>query len=120
MDSDAFVNYRPISNLSTISKMGERLALVRLNPFVTSAPNFNPLQSAYTTAYSTETAPIKVFNDVYENVDSRESTVIVALDMSAAFDIICHAKLLYRLRIDFGVRAVVLEWIASYLTDRRQ
>ena len=100
--------------------MVERLALVRLNPFMTSSPNLNPVQSAYRTAHSTEMALIKVFNDVYENVDARESTVIVALDISVAFDIICHVKLLDRLRIDFGVCGVALEWIASYLADRQQ
>ena len=46
--------------------------------------------------------------------------IIVALDISAAFDTICHAKLLDRLRIDFGVCEVALEWIASYLADRQQ
>ena len=120
LDSEIFANYRPISNLSTISKMVERRALVRLNPFMTSSPNFNPVQFAYRTAHSTETALIKVFNDVYENVDSRESTVIVALDISAAFDTICHAKCLDRLRIDFGICGVALEWIASHLADRQQ
>ena len=59
---------------------------------------------------------IKVFNDVYEIVDARESTVIVALDISAVFDTICQAKLLDRLRIDFGIP---LEWIASYVADRQ-
>ena len=84
---------------------------------MTSAPNFNPEQSDYTTAHSTETALIKVFHDVYENVAPRESTVIVALDISAAFDTICHAKLLDRLHIDFGICGVALEWIASYLVN---
>ena len=101
MDSEVFANYRPTSNLSTISKMVEHLALVRLNPFMTSSPNFNPAQSAYRTAHSFEMALIKVFNDVYENGDARESMVIIALDISVAFDTICHAKLLDHLRIDF-------------------
>ena len=87
---------------------------------MTSSPHFNPVQFAYKTAHSTEKALIKVFNDDYENVEARESTVIVALDISAAFDIICHAKLLDRLRIDFGICGVSLEWIASYLADRQQ
>ena len=81
MDSEVFAKYRPIFNLSTISTMVERLALVRLNPFMTSSPNFNPVHFAYRTAHSTETALITVVNGVYENVDARESTVIVALDI---------------------------------------
>ena len=120
LDSEVFANYRPISNLSTIFKMDERLALVRLNPFMTSSPNFNPVQSAYRTAHSTETALMKDFNDIYENVDARESTVILAPDISSAFETICHVKLLDRLRIDFGICGVALEWIASYLADLQQ
>ena len=120
MDSEVFANYRPISNLSTISKMVERLALVRLNPFMTSSPNFNPVQYFYRTAHSTKTALIKGFNDVYENVDATESVVIVALDISATFDTICHAKLLDRLHIVFGVCGVAFEWNALYLADSQQ
>ena len=63
---------------------------------------------------------MKIFNDVYQNVDAREFTVIVALDISAAFDTICHAKLLDRLCIDLGLCGVALEWIASYLADHQQ
>ena len=50
------VNYRPISNLSTISKLMERLVLCRLRPHLLSSGNFNSLQSAYRTGHSTETA----------------------------------------------------------------
>ena len=60
LDQENYANYRPISNLSTISKVIERLALVRLNPFLTASPQFNPVQSASRSAHSTETALLKV------------------------------------------------------------
>jgi len=53
-DRSQLVNYRPISNLSTISKLIERLALCRLRPHLLSSGNFNPLQSAYRNGHSTE------------------------------------------------------------------
>ena len=59
----------------------ERLALARLNPFLTASPQFNPVQSAYGSAHSIEPALLKMLNDVYESVDTRMSTVIVALDI---------------------------------------
>lgn len=46
--------------------------------------------------------------------------VIMTLDISAAFDNICHTKLLNRLHVDIGVSGIALEWIASYLSDHEQ
>jgi hypothetical protein len=116
LDPANFANFRPISNLSTISKVVERLALRRLGPYLTGSPRFNLMQSAYRPGHSTETALLSIFNDIYTNVDTKKLTVIVALDISAAFDTICHAKLLDRLQHVFGVKG----WFESYLTDHRQ
>lgn len=57
--------------------------------------------------HSTETALLKILNVVYENVDVKLSTVIVALDISAAFDMICHSKLLSCLQDEFVVEVVL-------------
>ena len=120
MDHENYANYRPISNLSTISKVVERLALSWLNPFLTSSPHFNLLQSAYRTGHSTETALLKVLNDVYKNVEAKAFTVLVALDISAVFDTICHSKLIDRLRDEFEVNGVALSWTESYISGRSQ
>ena len=58
-------NYRPISNLWTISKVLERLALMQLRPHLLSSNNFCPFQSGYRTGHSTETALLELLNDVY-------------------------------------------------------
>ena len=73
-------SYRPISNLNTVSKVIERLVLARIVPHVTSSPNFDGMQSAYRTKHSTETALLKITNDVYEDLDQHQSTLLVALD----------------------------------------
>ena len=57
-------NYRPISNLSSFSKLLERLALARLQPLVIGSSNFCPLQSAYRSGHSSETALLKLVNDI--------------------------------------------------------
>jgi hypothetical protein len=62
-------NYRPISNLSTIGKILERLALPVLQNHITSSPNFCVYQSAYRPAHSTETAVLKILDDVHKNTD---------------------------------------------------
>ena len=120
LDKKAPENYRPISNLTTISKILERLALAQLRPHLLDSPNYSPLQSAYRAGHSTETALLSVLNDVYTAGDSKRSTVVLGLDMSAAFDTISHRVLLDRLQSDFGITGVALSWIESYLSGRGQ
>ena len=91
-------NYRPISNLNTISKIIERLCLARLTPHVAATGHFNPLQSAYRKHHSTETALLKILDDLNRIIDDRRSAVLVGLDLSAAFDTIEHDILIERLQ----------------------
>ena len=58
-------NYRPISNLSTVSKVLERLVLARLRPHLLGTSNFSELQSAYRKGHSTETALLEVLDGVF-------------------------------------------------------
>ena len=97
MDDSEPSSYRPISNLNTVSKVLERLVLARIVPHVSSSPSFDSMQSAYRKSHSTETALNKITNDVYSGLDTRQSTVLVALDQSAAFDCIDHWTLINRL-----------------------
>ena len=113
-------NYRPVSRLNTISKVLEKLFLARLLPHVTLSPNYDGFQSAYRSFHSTETALLKIVNDVYCAVGNHSQTLLVALDLSAAFDTIDKSTLLTRLKGVFGIRGVSLEWISSYLADRMQ
>ena len=111
-------NFRPISNLNTIGKILERLALSRFFPHVSKSPSFSPLQSAYRKFHSTETALLKLTNNIMETIDSGKITILTALDMSAAFDTLDHITLLHRLQHTFGLSGYVISWIRSYLTDR--
>ena len=114
------VNYRPISNLSTVSKILERLAQTRLRPHLMSSANFSQFQSAYRQGHCTETALIDVLDNVYTAADVEQVTVLIGLDLSAAFDTVCHQTLLQRLETEFGVSETALSFIESYLTDRKQ
>lgn len=120
LNSDDVSNYRPISNLHTLSKILERLVLSRLQPAILSSNNFNPFQSAYRKQHSTETSLAKTFSDIYKSVDNGSSTLLVALDLSAAFDTIPHDILLQRLQHSFGITGVALNWLKSYLLSRSQ
>ena len=113
-------NYRPISNLNNISKILERLFLARLQPHLINSPHYNPFQSAYRSCHSTETALLTLLNKTRLSADQGESTLLVSLDLSAAFDTIDHAILLDRLRLMYGVEGTALNWLRSYLNQRFQ
>ena len=120
LDADCPSNYRPISNLNNISKILERLFLARLQPHVISSPHYNQLQSAYRSHHSTETALLFTLNNIYHAADNSQPTLLVSLDLSAAFDTIDHSLLLSRLQTSFGITGNALSWLSSYLTNRSQ
>ena len=96
------------------------MCLARLTPHIVSSFNFNSAQSAYRTNHSTETALLKVTDDLYRIMDQSSAAVLIALDLSAAFDTIEHRRLIDRLQNEFGVAGVALEFIRSYLSGRTQ
>jgi len=119
-DKEQISSYRPISNLTTVSKVIERLVLARLRPHLLASPSFARLQSAYRRGHSTETALLHVMNSVYVAADEKKATVLVGLDLSAAFDTINHDVFINRLESQFGVDGDTSSWLCSYLTDRQQ
>ena len=77
-------------------------------------------QCAYRKCHNTETALLKIQNDLLLSVDNKEISIIALLDLSAAFDTIDHAILLQRLKNTFGFEDIVLQWFRSYLSNRTQ
>jgi len=90
LDSSLPTNYRPICNLSAVSKVLERLVLARLQPHLLGSSNFSELQSAYRKGHSTETALLEVLDGVFMAADDKQVTVLISLDLSAAFDTVDH------------------------------
>ena len=77
------------------------------------------MQSAYRKHHSTETALLRITNDIYEGFENRQSTILVALDQSAAFDCIDHSTMIKRLQHTFGITGLALDWMTSYLLSRK-
>ena len=102
-----------VVRVNTISKVLERLFLARLAPHV--SPSICSLQSAYRHFHSTETVLLKIASDLFEAAESGCVTVLVALDLLAAFDTIDHQVLVRRLKHTFGVKGPALSWANSYL-----
>jgi len=118
LDSSDMKNYRPVSNLPFLSKLLERVVQRRLQEFLDSNGMMPPMQSAYRRFHSTETAVIKVYNDLLLAADKGQMSALCLLDLTAAFDTVDHELLLHRLERQFGLCGVVLTWFASYLSDR--
>ena len=110
--------YRPISNLSYISKLLERCVNIQLNDYLSANNLLPPVQSAYRKFHSTESAVLKVLSDIYAAADEKMVTLLGLLDLSAAFDTVDHQILFDRLRHEYGLDGTVLSWFKSYLTNR--
>jgi hypothetical protein len=120
LDPEDVKSYRPISNLSVISKLLERIVSKQLVQYLTQNKLLPKFQSAYRANHSTETAVLKVMSDILLALDSGNLAMLTLLDLSAAFDSVDHKTLLMRLRISYGLEGTVIKWFESYLHNRTQ
>ena len=118
LDPEILKNYRPVSNLSFVSKVLERVVAQRLTSYMTDNNLHEYLQSAYKPGHSTETALVKVQNDILTSIDQHGIVILILLDLSAAFDTIDHDVLFSRMESTLGITGPALEWFRSYLGDR--
>jgi hypothetical protein len=120
LDVDILKNYRPVSNLSFISKILEKVIDKRIDQHLQKNCLHEKYQSAYRRFHSTETALLKVQSDILETLDKGATTVLIMLDLSAAFDTIDHKVLLQRFERMYGITGCALQWVSSYLHNRSQ
>jgi len=120
LDDTDVSSYRPISNLSVLSKLLERLVARQLMAYLSSSDLLPSLQSGFRPGHSVETAVLRVLSDILNAVDLGDVAALILLDMSAAFDTVDHRILLQRLQSTFGIHDTVHQWFRSYLSGRRQ
>ena len=118
LDFNNLKNYRPVSNPNFISKVPERIIYFQFLNHITANKVIDKFRSAYKPGHSTETALIRVFNDMFNAIDSGNLSLLIMLDLSAAFDTIDHSILLERLQTSFGIDG--LKWVKSYLANTHQ
>jgi hypothetical protein len=94
LDIDCTSSYRPVSNLTFLSKLVERLVCRQLIAYLQQNHLLVPQQSAYREHHSTKTATLNVASDVFDAMDVGEVTILALLDLIAAFDIVNHEILL--------------------------
>ena len=118
-DPTSLINYRPISNLPFLAKVLERVVASQLHTFLNHHDLYEPFQSGFRSCHSTETALLRIVNDLLLSADSGSLNILILLDLSAAFDTINHNVLISRLSA-IGVSGTALNWFQSYLTNRKQ
>ena len=111
--------YRPISLLPALSKIIEKLANRQIVYYLIKHDLLDPYQSAYQKRHSTQTALLRLTEDIYDAIDDSEITLLVFLDFSKAFDTVNHELLLAKLQI-LGFQETTCDWVRSYLSDRHQ
>ena len=112
-------NYRPISLLSTIAKVFERVVFKYLFNYFRDNFMISIWQSGFLPGTSTVTQLIEVYDQFCKAVSKGKDIRVVFLDISKAFDRVWHEGLIYKLK-GHGIRGTLLKWLMSYLKDRHQ
>ena len=95
-------SFRPITNLTFVSKVIKRRVAYQTQHYLTSNKIYPKLQAAYQQSHSTETALLRVQNDILRAIDNKNKVILVLLDLSTAFDTTDHEILVRRLNTQFG------------------
>ena len=120
LDCEILKNFRSVSNHSFVSKLEERIVCVQLADYLKAHHLYEPFQSAYRQLHSTETALLRVQNDLLRAVDTHWGAILVLPHLSAVFDTIDHQCWLHTLESSSGIKGKVLDWFQSYLTGCTQ
>ncbi|KAI5640836.1 reverse transcriptase (RNA-dependent DNA polymerase) domain-containing protein [Phthorimaea operculella] len=112
-------NYRPITLVPILSKVFEKALQVRLNEILTKYGILQPEQYGFRKGSSTTHACFELIRTISSNINCSMPTAATFLDMSKAFDFVDHSILKEKLS-RYGIRGKTLDWIESFLADRKQ
>ena len=112
-------NYMPISLLTVLSKIRERVAHNQLTSYLIANQRLSPKQCGNKKWNSTETSILQTTDAIFEATEKKELAATVLLDMSKAFNSVGHETLLSKLQ-DIGLSPIATEWFRSYIHSRYQ
>ena len=112
-------NYRPISLLSVVSKVLERILHKRIFNFLRSSDFFTPFQSGFIPKDSTVNQLVSIYHSFCLALDEGKEVRAVFCDISKAFDRVWHEGLLFKIQ-QCGISGKLLSWLTDYLNERKQ
>ena len=118
-DKTVASNYRPVSLTSVVGKIMESIITKNIREHLDKHNLINQSQHGFMKGKSCLTNLLSFYSKVYEAADNGDSYDILYLDFSKAFDKVPHQRLLRKVRAH-GIDGKVLEWVRSWLSDRRQ
>ena len=112
-------NYRPISLLSSFSKIYEKLMHKRVLEFLDRNNSLYEMQYGFRPGRSCEHALLNAQNTILNSLSRKQVSLLLLIDFSKAFDMVDHSILLAKLH-HYGIRGIAHKWFESYLKQRNQ
>jgi len=112
-------NYRPISLLSNLDKILQKLMFLRITNFLEHNNILYNRQFGFRSKHSTTNALITSVEQIYKAIDRGDYSASVLIDLQKAFDTVDHSILISKLN-HYGIRGLPLSWFKSFLSQRSQ
>ena len=120
LDAEILKNYRPVADLVFLSKLSERVVFKRINQHMSSNNLHCKYEHGYKKGHSPETLLARILNDLLLAMDKKLVTILLLIDLSAAFDTVDIDLLLHILQTEIGINGLALDWFDSFLRGRNQ
>ncbi len=120
LDVEILKNFHPLFNLAYISKLIKNIIDSQMTTHMTVNDLHHIMQSSYKENHSTETAMLRMHNDILTALDQNKSVLIICMDLGAAFDTVDHEILLNHIEKCIRITHICLKWFHSYLNNHEQ